>query len=56
MARLKQSARQQRFDDNTVSEAFRRRRNYVLDENYYSTIPDVDIGQCLQECLKDKDM
>ena len=53
-----QSSRQLRFqnDHHDLTEAFQRYRNYVLDGDYYLTYRSYDVGQCLDECLTDREM
>lgn len=53
-----QSSRQLRFqnDLHDLTEAFQRYRNFVLDADYYLTYRSYDVGQCLDECLTDREM
>eukprot|EP00095_Tigriopus_kingsejongensis_P012595 maker-scaffold642_size120736-snap-gene-0.15 protein:Tk12595 transcript:maker-scaffold642_size120736-snap-gene-0.15-mRNA-1 annotation:"IP14862p" len=47
-------ARQLRFDESSIAEAFERYRNYVIDAEYYFSQKGYDIGRCLEECLRDE--
>ena len=50
--------RQQRFHnfEDDIREAFQRHRNFVMDSDYYVTYRAYEVGRCLDECLRDRDM
>ena len=60
LGRLRSRGRQVRFHAESqifgIREAFQKHNNRVLDVNYYVSYRAYEVGWCLDECLRDRDV